>query len=172
MQRLTEGNLACDFSDAWQVTKYDDWGFYRNQFNGCCTGNKAMDFLGFDPQSRTLWMVELKDFRQHQREKDKIPLWDEVAIKARDTLAGLFTAKVETGHHDHAFAQQSLTAARLRVVLHLEQPATHSRLFPRAYDPADVQQKIKQLVKPIDAHPRVVELGSMHHVPWTAVSIP
>ena len=116
---------------------------------------------------------ELKDYRRFRRTKDdKISLWEEVAIKARDTLAGLFAAKVETGHRDHAFAQQSLTTAKIRIVLHLEQPATHSKLYPRAYDPARVQQMIKQLVKPIDAHPRVVELGNMNHVPWSAASVP
>jgi hypothetical protein len=120
----------------------------------------------------TLWMIELKDYRQFRRTKDdKISLWDEVAIKARDTLAGLFAAKVEVGCDNHDFARQSLTATKLRVVLHLEQPSSHSKLFPRAYDPADIQQKLKQLVKPIDAHPRVVELGNMDHVPWAAASI-
>ncbi len=172
MPRLTEAKLACDFPPAWRVTKYDEWAFYRNQFQNCCTGNKAMDFLAFDPADQTLWMVELKDYRQFRRTKDdKIPLWDEVAIKARDTLAGLFAAKVEAGHNDHAFAQQSLTATKLRVVLHLEQPVTHSKLFPRVYDPADIQQKLKQLVKPINAHPLVIELNNMFRVPWTAVSI-
>lgn len=172
MQRLTEGKLVCDFPDSWQVTKYDDWAFYRNRFQVSCTGNKGVDFLGFDPATADLWMIEMKDYRQGVRGIDKIPLWNEVAIKARDTLAGLFAAKVEHGHANHAFARQSVTAAKLRVVLHLEQPASHSKLFPRVYDPADVQQKIKQLVKPIDAHPRVIELQSIAHVPWTSASIP
>lgn len=132
-----------------------------------------MDFLGFEPSYRTLWMVELKDYRQFRRTKDeKISLWDEVAVKARDTLAGLFAGTVERGHDDHAFARLSLSAQKVCVVLHLEQPRTHSRLFPRPYDPADIQQKLKQLVKPIDAHPCVVELQNMAHVPWTAESIP
>lgn len=162
MQRLNEAKLACDFPDAWSVTKYDDWAFYRKQFRDSCRGNKGMDFLGFDPAEMTLWMIELKDYRQFRRTKDdKISLWDEVAIKARDTLAGLFAAKVEAGCDDHAFARRSLTATKLRVVLHFEQPVSHSKLFRRAYDPADVQQKLKQLVKPIDSHPSVVEIGRM-----------
>lgn len=171
MPRLEEQQLACDFPDAWEVTKYDDWAFYRNQFQSSCAGNKAMDFLGLDPASNILWMVEMKDYRRGPRDEDKIHLWDEIAIKARDTLAGLFAAKMETGHADHAFAKASFRAMKLRVVLHLEQPKSHSRLFPRAFDRADVQQKIKQLVKPIDAHPVVVELHDMSRVPWTAVSI-
>lgn len=182
MQRHIEGKLACDFPDTWQVTKYDAWGFYKNRFTNCCndnfqqplnrdlSGSKAVDFIAIDPD-RTLWLLELKDFRQHRRTKS-VTFWMEVALKARDTLAGLFAAKIEVGHSDHAFAQQSLTCTKLRVVLHLEQSRTHSALFPRAYDPADVQQKLKQLVRPIDAHPRVVELQNMAHVQWAAESIP
>jgi len=173
MTRLIEGKLASDFPDLWRVTKYDDWAFYRNQFGSCCGGNKSVDFLGFNPTDRTLWLIELKDYRRFRREKDnKISLWEEVAIKARDTLAGLFAAKVEVGHDDHAFAQASLTVAKLRIVLHLEQPPTRTRLFPRAYDPADIRQKLKQMVKPIDPHPQVVELQSMTRVPWNAESVP
>lgn len=172
MQRLTEEKLACDFPDEWLVTKYDSWAYYRNQFKDCCTGNKAVDFLGFNPDDKTMWMIELKDYRQFRRTKDnKSFLWNEVAIKARDTLAGLLAAKMEVGCDNHQFANESVTATKVRVVLHLEQPRTHSKLFPRAYDPADIQQKLKQLVRPIDPHPRVVELANMASVPWDAVSV-
>src|SRR5580658_7553554 len=151
MQRLIEGKLACAFRDDWLVSKYDQWAFYRNQFQNCCMGNKGMEFLAFEPQDRTLWLIEIKDYRRFRRAKE-IALWNEVALKARDTLAGLFAAKVAIGHNDYDFARQSATARKLRVVLHLEQPRTHSKLFPRIYDPADVQQKLKQLVRPIDPH--------------------
>jgi hypothetical protein len=170
MKRLLEGKLACDFRDDWSVSKYDDWAFYRNQFQGCCMGNKGMEFLALEPQDRTLWLIELKDYRRNRRTKE-MDIWDEVAIKARDTLAGLFAAKVEAGHANQAFARQCVTVTKLRVVLHLEQPATHSKLFPRIYRRADVQQRLKQLVRPIDAHPCVVELGNMAAVPWSACSI-
>ena len=161
--------MTCSFPTTWNVTKYDGWAFYLNQFRDSCKGNKGVDFLGIDPASKILWMVEIKDYREHRRTKDT-PLWDEVAIKARDTLAGLFAAKIEPGHADRAFAIQGLICTRLHIVLHLEQPRTHSKMFPRAFDRANVQQKLKQLVRPIDAHPRVVELGNMDGVPWTATS--
>jgi hypothetical protein len=172
MPTLYEGNLACTFPDHWDVTQYDDWPFYKNQFVHSCYGNKAVDFLARDPHEQTLWLIELKDYRQFRRTKDdKLTLWEEVAIKARDTLAGLFAAKVARTHPQHAYAGVALTVRRLRVVLHLEQPRTHSKLFPRAYDPADIQQKLKQTLKPIDAHPKVVELNNMIAVPWSAKSI-
>lgn len=172
MQAFAEGNIESSFPNTWMVTKYDDWMFYRNHFVNSCCGNKAVDFLAHNPADRTLWLIELKDYRQFRRIKSNISLWDEVAIKARDTLAGLVAAKVDGTHPNQAYASQALGASRLRVVLHLEQPRTNSKLFPRAFDPADVQQKLKQILKPIDAHPKVVEIDNMQRVPWTAISIP
>jgi hypothetical protein len=167
---LTEGKLACAFPDTWHAMKYDDWAFYRNQFQNCCGGNKGIDFLAYDPAGRTLWLVEMKDYRQFRRTKTDAP-WDEVGLKARDTLAGIFAAKVNAADTEEVvFARRALGATHLRVVLHLEQPRNNSRLFPRAYDPADVLQKLKQTLKPIDAHPRVIELRNMCGVPWQAAS--
>jgi hypothetical protein len=57
-------------------------------------------------------------------------------------------------------------AKRLRVILHLEQPTKHSKLFPRAINPADVKQKLCQLLKPIDAHPFVAESTRMGTLEW------
>ena len=67
-------------------------------------------------------------------------------------------------------AKAALSGRALRVVLHLEQPRTHSKLFPRAIDPAKVLQKLRQLVKPIDAHPLVVETSRMASLAWTVTS--
>ena len=58
------------------------------------------------------------------------------------------------------------TADRIRIVLHLEQRAVHSRLFPRAIDPASVQQRLKQKLKAIDPHPRVFERNRMDGAGW------
>ena len=174
MPTVTEGKLAFTFPDTWNVTKYDEWPFYRSQFANCCAGNRAVDFLAFDPASRTLWLIEVKDYRRHRRTKDqRIPLVEEIAIKARDTLAGIFAANLDDAYAEHHHATRSLSAAKIRVVLHLEQPATKSKLFPRDYDPADVQQKLKQMVKPIDAHPGVTELSNMPRgLRWSAESAP
>jgi hypothetical protein len=47
------------------------------------------------------------------------------------------------------------------VVLHLEQPLKHSRLFPQAIDPASVLQSLKHQLRAIDAHPRVVNKNNL-----------
>ena len=173
-QRFEEARLACDFADAWLVTKYDEWAFYRKQFQVACLGNKGVDFLALDPEYANLWLIEMKDYRQGPRDPDKLDLWEEVAVKMRDTLAGLVAAKIAAAEaEEKQFAGQALSARRIFVILHLEQPAQHSKIFPRIFNPADVQQRLRQLVKPIDAHPRVIELSThQQRVPWQVVSLP
>jgi len=171
MLSLTEGKLRFNFPLGWEATQYDDWAFYENQFQDSCCGNKAVDFLAFQPQADELWLIEVKDYRLHRRTKT-IHVWDEMAIKARDTLAGLVATKANGALPDRPWATHALRKAKLKFVLHLEQPVQHSKLFPRTLDPSKIQQKLRQLIKPIDAHPRVVELQNMVHVPWSAESIP
>jgi len=102
----------------------------------------------------------------HRRSK-VISLPGEVMRKALDTLSAMLPAKINGDVADETMvSSQVIAARRLRVVLHLEQPAHHSKLFPRAIDPADVQLKLRQLVKAIDAHPWVVEINSPGGIPW------
>ena len=92
---------------------------------------------------------------------------DEIAVKVRDSLAALVAAQAnanDAGEKDTAAA--ALRCRRIRVVLHLEQPAKHSKLFPRI-NPANIQQRLKQVVKAIDPHPLVLEMGRMNGVPWS-----
>lgn len=163
------GGLTFDFPATWSVTQYDDWPFYRNQFQACCNGNKAVDLLALDPSDGTLWLVEVKDYRQHPRSKPLTP-WDEMAQKARDTLAGLVAAQFNSAPPESAHAHAAVRARKLHIVLHLEQPAKASKLFPRVFDLADVQQKLRQLIKPLDPHPLVVDMDRLGSVAWTVRS--
>ena len=180
MPTITEGRLIFDFPDGWRAQKFDDWSFYRNQFIKCgdarttcskcknpvAAGSKAIDVLAIDMNS-CCWSIEIKDYRLHQRVK-VIDLADEVALKVRDSLAVLVASRVNANDSDEkAMANAALQCSRLRVVLHLEQPAKHSKLFPRAIDPTNVQQRLKQLIKAIDPHPRVVDMGGMNGLAWS-----
>lgn len=171
MTTLREGNLEHRFDSSWTASKYDEWPFYRKHFDGAFGGNKAVDFVAQD-SSETLWLVELKDYRVYPRTKS-LELAEEIAVKVRDSLAGLFAAAVWHSDHAHrADAQRHLRARSFRIVLHLEQPERHSKLFPRLYDLSRLQEKLKQLVKVVDAHPRVVELGTSACLPWSVASVP
>ncbi|WP_293633086.1 hypothetical protein [Shewanella sp. CG12_big_fil_rev_8_21_14_0_65_47_15] len=163
---IVEGRLTFHFEPLIQATKYDDWSFYRNQFNNAFGGAKAIDLIVID--SHTTWLIEIKDYRAYQRTKP-IDIGDEMLGKVRDTLIGLVAAKFNANDQEEKrVAKRALGTNKLRVVLHLEQPQKHSRLFPRAINPVDVIQKLKQKLKSIDAHPIVVDQFSLKpEMKWT-----
>jgi hypothetical protein len=165
MQRHLVDGINFDFTDDWYVSKYDDWSFYRDRFTRMWSGIKSLDLLAIGPE-KTAWLIEVKDYRVHQRTKPS-HIADEVAHKVFDTLAALLPAKVNADDTtERSMARQINRAKQLRIVLHLEQPTKHSKLFPRAINPADVKQKLRQLLKPIDAHPFVAESSRMGTLEW------
>lgn len=160
--------LTFSFPENWKIAKYDDWAFYRNQFSRMWNEIKAIDIIACDLSS-TVWLIEVKDYRRTPRTKPT-SLPHEVAGKVFDTLAAILPAKVNAANpEEKEMATQITSARRLRVVLHLEQPRQHSKLFPRAIDPADIQQKIRKLLHPIDAHPAVVEKNAMSNSAWSVI---
>jgi hypothetical protein len=165
MQRLLVDGINFDFPADWHVSKYDDWSFYRNRFTRMWSGITSLDLLAIGPE-KTAWLIEVKDYRIHQRTKP-IDIAHEVAHKVFDTLAALLPTKVNADDAtEKSIACEITKAKRLRVILHLEQPAKHSKLFPRAINPANVRQKLCQLLRPIDAHPVVAESTRMGTLEW------
>lgn len=166
MTVLTEGSLAFTFNAGCSASKYDDWAFYRNQFQKVCGREKAVDFICIE--NNDLWLIEIKDYRQPNTRK-VVNLHKALAQKVRDSLAGLVAAQYNANDHaERQFAQDSLRTSRLYLVFHIEQPVKVSRLFPRAVDPADMKQKLKGQLKAIDAHPKIVNQHTlMANMPWT-----
>ena len=158
-------NLKFNFPDTWQVSQYDELVFYRKKFSTMCNKIKAVDLIALENQ--VVWLIEVKDYRQHPRTKT-IDLAEEVIQKVVATLAAMLPAKIHASiEEEKKFASRVLRAASLRVVLHLEQPVTHSKLFPRAIDPAKLQLKLRNRIKSIDPHPKVVEASGMQNLAWT-----
>ncbi|KKZ09955.1 MAG: hypothetical protein TQ37_10490 [Candidatus Synechococcus spongiarum 15L] len=169
MTEIKEGDLTFSFPSGCQASKYEDWSFYRRQFQAVAGGSKTVDILCIE--SNTSWLIEIKDHRTHPRTKPS-DISDEVANKVRDTLAGLAAAAKEAnGEADQRkLAQKALTTSRRwRVVLHLEQPAIRSRLRPNPIDPANLLSKLRtKELKAIDAHPIVCDQNTIpDYIPWT-----
>ena len=165
MQDLQVGSLTFNFPNSWQVSKYDEWDFYRNQFLKMLDGIKAVDLIAIENQ--VVWLIEAKDYRSHRREKT-ISLVDEVAKKVVWTLSAMIPAKINASNSfESNFAKDVCNATKVRIVLHLEQSVKTSKLFPRAVDPTKVQLKLRTLIKPIDPHPKVVESTQMQNLAWT-----
>lgn len=165
---IDEKRLRFTFPENCRSVKYDAWSYYRNQFQKAFGASKAVDILCIAPNPSTLWLLEVKDYRLHRRTK-VMDLGDEVAFKVRDTLAGLLAARIHAGDDsEKAFADRAVKTRSIRVVLHLEQPRKHSRLFPRSIDPADMVLKLKQRLKAVDPHPKIVDCRILHpDIIWT-----
>ncbi|MFT8420814.1 MAG: hypothetical protein ABF665_04755 [Gluconacetobacter sp.] len=164
-QHLQVDGLDFKFDDDWMVAKFDDWSFYRKQFSRMRNEIKSIDLIAASPD-KTSYFVEVKDYRVHRRTKPS-DIGDEVSAKVFDTLAALLPAQVNANdEEERKLAYRMLRGKRLKVVLHLEQPAKHSKLFPRTIDPANVVMKLRQRLKPIDAHPAVTNMAQMHGMPW------
>ena len=158
--KMTEGVLNFDFQtdDGSLLSKYDEWRFYRHHFCKIAEGIKAVDFIYIDKSQRCTWLIEVKDYRHPQTEKIKpSELADAVALKVRDTLAGLVAAKYNAiDVNEKQFSQHALEMSEIRVVLHLEQV-----LAKRYIEPADILTKLKQKLKAIDAHLKVVNKDNL-----------
>lgn len=166
--RIIENRLTFVFPDGARSTKYDDWSHYRNQFGKAFGGTKAVDIVYLE--DAVTWLIEVKDYRQQVRTKPT-ELHDEMAHKVRDTLAGLISAGLHANDADERqLGRSAVRCSRIRVVLHLEQTNTPSRLFPLAVNPANVLSKLKQSVKSIDPHPMVVDQHSLRpDMGWSVV---
>lgn len=157
--------LTFTFPPSWNVCKYDEWAFYRNQFSKMWSGIKAVDLIAIEGQ--VIWLIEVKDYRRQQRTKT-INLAEEVAKKVFCTLAAILPAKVNASDlSEQQFAEAVTRGQRLHIVLHLEQPKKSSKLFPRAINPSNVQLKLRGIIKPIDPHLKVVESTHMQGLAWT-----
>lgn len=158
-QVIEEKRLTFRFPDQAIASKYDDWAHYRHQFNPAFGGTKAVDILYADEMVG--WLIEIKDYRVGCQ-ITAAELADVVALKVRDTLAGLVSAKLHANDPDERRVATAMLRCRtLRVVLHMEQPAKHSKLRPRAIDPTAVLIKLKGLLKAIDPHPCVVDQSTL-----------
>jgi hypothetical protein len=154
MAILSEGRLQFIFGESCLAEKYDDWSFFRNQFQSTCGGAKAVDMVCLS--NHVCWLIEIKDYRVHQRTKPQ-DLADEIAAKVKDTLAGLFAAKTMANElTESAFSKKAINSNSIKVVLHLEQPEKKSKLRPRAIDLATLKQSLKRQLRAIDAHPSIV----------------
>lgn len=158
-QIIQEDRLTFRFPADAMASKYDEWTHYRRQFNGAFGGSKAVDILY--AEGTTGWLIEIKDYRI-DCEISATELANVVALKVRDTLAGLVSARLYAADLDERrVAKTLLGCRRLRVVLHIEQPEKHSKLRPQAIDLAAVLQKLKGLLKAIDPHPSVVNQNTI-----------
>ncbi len=172
-QRFREGQIAFDFPNGWLIARPGASAYYSKHFQNFAphdAGNKETDFLAWDPDEKQLWLMEVKDYRVHARQKGQ-HLADEVVLKARDSLALLRAAQAQDRNQPDLirdFASKSAKATSIRIVLHCALPKRPSKLFPVIKDAANLQAKLRERVRAVDPHALVTGTGPGGIVPWTA----
>ncbi|MBQ7584653.1 MAG: hypothetical protein IJU40_00185, partial [Desulfovibrionaceae bacterium] len=73
-------SLTFIFPSNWLVSKYDEWNFYKNQFQK--NNIKAIDVIAIDEND--LYLIEVKDYRRFKRIKSE-SLDDELQLKVLHT---------------------------------------------------------------------------------------
>ena len=166
MMEIAEGGLTFSFPDQCEAGKYDDWSFYRNQFQSMAGGSMAVDVLCLADD--VAWLVEIKGYRKHPQKK-LIDLCTEVAQKSTRYAVGLAAASANADDaNEQALACRALAMRRWRVALHLEQPSVSSQTRQPAVNPASMEKKLFQVLKAIDPNPVVVDSQRPHPgIPWT-----
>lgn len=160
--KINVEKLTFTFPPDWQVSKYDDWSFYRKQFGRQLPGIQAVDLLVRDVND-TAYLIEVKDYRHPDTEKPS-GLPKAIANKVLMTLAALLPAKLNGNDpSERAMAEAMLTCQKLRVIVHIELPKAHQPVV----NPADIKQKLAQLLRAVDAHPKVVSMSNMATLNWS-----
>lgn len=162
MPALDIDGLLFTFPNRWNASKYDEWSFYRNQFSRQGSGIKAVDAIALDTNS-VAFLIEVKDYRHPDTEKpSQLPA--AIASKVLHTLSAMLPAKLNATHPDEArLAGDVLKFTSLRVIAHIEQPQRHRGVV----DPADLKQKLRELLRAVDPHVKVVSMSNMQGLPWT-----
>lgn len=161
MQVLDIDGLTFSFPDGWDAQKYDEWAFYRNQFGKQRNGIKAIDALAIDPD-KCAFLIEVKDYRHPGTEKpSQLPA--AIATKVLDTLSAMIPAKLHaTVPEEKELAAAIVKCSSVRVIAHVELPQSHLPVV----DVADLKQKLGQLLRAVDAHPKVVSMQDLKGMKW------
>jgi len=156
MPNVDEGRFQYQFPANWIAVNFDKLTFYEKHFQSVAGGTKAVDVVTVEPRSKTLWLIEAKDFCAHPRGK-LLPLEQELAEKVRGTLACLMAGRANAGDtgdaNNDGLWKTAMMLVKIRVVLHVEQPPTRSRLFPQSVDPKTIKDILKRSVRVFDSLP-------------------
>lgn len=172
---VREGGVEIEISSAKSVVKWDGHAAFR-QGIGKLSGTKAVDIAVRTDDDRVV-LMELKDFRGHAIEnRPRLKSGDlalEVAVKVRDTLAGI-TWALARGHADAAMERLAEAAflrgtSKLLVVLWLDQDDRADPVAASALQ-AEIQQHLrlpaKVLVTSLKLHS---ETNAKAYYPWLTI---
>jgi len=164
VEKITEGKLV--FSFDCPALKFDDSRYYREHFIKIQNGLSAVDILAV--KDGIGYLIEVKDYTHPDTQKLNLnDLIEAIVGKVISTLSALLPMKINAHHPiEKELASLFINTQQINVVLHIELPPPRSKLQQSTWDFQTIQMKLKHRLKPIDAHPKVVNKGHPSHFPW------
>lgn len=164
---FTEGGLEFTFPDTWQVVKYDASKHYEKVRRIQCTS--GVDFV-CRASDGSLLLIEVKDYRtpgarpgkKHKCKELHLDFMDQLAWKARDTLAGLAGARLRLAQGLEPFHAVLCATPPPRVVfvLFVELPA-NKRMLPASKVKSDFQKNLAGRLRPLGLKVLVYDRSSL-----------
>lgn len=161
---IQEGKLLFNFECA--AIKFDDSRYYREHFMKIQNGLSAVDILAVD--DGVGYLIEIKDYTHPDSKKLTLDdLIDAVVGKVICTLSALLPMKINANYpNESELAGLFIQSQQIKVFLHIELPPPTSKLQQSTWDFQAIQMKLKNRLKPIDAHPKVVAKKCPDRFPW------
>lgn len=174
------------FPEGWDVSKYDEWPFYRKRLSrlggvlkpkGSADGRAphGCDVVALckGDQGGELWLIEAKDYTYHGAVPPR-DLIRRVCEKVFDTIAGLH-AGTYSDHDQREWCRRAVRAGSLRVALHIDVPEAHPgrgkmRRAKAVEDMANIQQGLQRALQHL-VNGRVLVVNGREEppvAPWTA----
>ncbi len=154
----SEGTITYTFPEHFISFRPEDSTFYSKHWQSFAKpkggeGNAEIDFIAFDPRGKRLWLVETKDYRQHDRSKPS-SIGEEFARKCRDTLSLLGALQVSIqvatdGDLEHRFRFSEMRD--VTCVLHLEQRRGRHNEY-RIISSQTLKDTAKRSLRALDPH--------------------
>jgi len=153
-----EGTITYTFPDHFIIFRPEDSTFYSKHWQSFAKqndgiGNAEIDFVAFDTRDKRIWLVETKDYRQHERSKPS-SIGEEFARKCRDTLSLLGAMQVSlqvATESDLENRNLFSTMQKVTCVLHIEQRRGRRGEYS-IMSPQTLRDTIKRSTRALDPH--------------------
>ena len=165
MKTISENRLTFEFSEDFDVIKYDKTHFFQKRFNKISSGIKAVDIIAVN--NSTTYLIEVKDYTHPGTRSEEVNLVGILIQKVLSTLSALMPMKNNAYSNDEKnIAGKALMANKIVVVLHIEIPPYTKKIKQSFLKLDNLQIDLKRKIKPIDPHPKIVSKNKMGSLPW------
>lgn len=164
---IQEGKLCFNFE--FDAIKFDDSQYYREHFIKIKNGIAAVDILAV--HESTGYLIEIKDYTHPDTENLKPnELIEAIVNKVISTLAAMLPMKNNALHDaEQGIAKKFSKASQIQIVLHIEKPPPRRTLKQSCYNFQEMEGALKNKLKPIDAHPKIISKENLKGLPWIVI---